>query len=216
MGGRQHPASRGGPNRNDRGQQLDGAVRLLVADLVAGIPHAGVGQALQDAAMAELVELGRDFVGADLRGRRHEIEPPCVGPGIALAGGLEHQLQDRAVAAVLGEVGVQGHLAFGIDVLERGRQRIGDQGAAVLDGPRHEVPHLPVGTLELPVQDDGQCDEDADQGHKLQGQRGGEAVERPPPARRGSRRLRSFPSGIRRTGSYRSRRSWGRRLGTCF
>jgi AcrR family transcriptional regulator len=29
-------------------------------------------------------------------------------------------------------------------------------------------------------------------------------------------RFRSFPSGIRRTGSYRSRQRWGRRLGTCF
>ena len=216
MGRRHDPASRGGPDRNDRGQELDGAIRLLVADLVAGIPHAGVGQALQDAAMAQLVELGRDFVGPDLRSRRHEIEAPGIGRCIALPGGLEHQLQDRAVAGVFGQVGVQGDLALGIDVLEGGCQCIGDQGAAVLDGPRHEVPHLPVGALELPIQHDRQSDEDADQGDQLQGQRGGEAMERPPPARCGSRCLRFFPSGIRRTGSYRSRRSWGRRLGTCF
>ena len=46
VGRGQHPASRGGPDRNDRGQQLDGAVGLLVADLVGGIPHAGVGKPL--------------------------------------------------------------------------------------------------------------------------------------------------------------------------
>jgi hypothetical protein len=45
-----------------------------------------------------------------------------------------------------------------------------------LEGPCHEIPHLPVGALELPVQNDGQCGEDADQGHELQGQRGGKAV----------------------------------------
>ena len=213
VGGSQDPASRGGPDGNDRGQQLEGAVGLLVADLVGGIPHAGVGKPLQDAAMAELVQFGRYLVGADLRRRRHEIE--ALGHARRFGLGLEHQLQDRAVAAVFGEVGVQRHLAFvGVDILERGRQCIGDQGAAVLDGPRHEVPHLPVGALELAVQHDGQSGEDADQGDELQGQRGGKAVERPPPADRW--RARSFPSGSRRTGSYRSRQRWGRRLGTCF
>ena len=94
-----------------------------------------------------------------------------------LSGGLKHQLQDRAVAAVFGEVGVQRHLAFvGVDILERGRQCIGDQGAAVLEGPCYQIPHLPVGALELSVQNDRQRGEDADQGHELQGQRGGKAM----------------------------------------
>jgi hypothetical protein len=127
-----------------------------------------IGMTLQYPAVAELVEFGRDLVGADLRRRRHEIEPPGDARRIVLSGGLKHQLQDRAVAAVFGEVGVQRHLAFaGVDILERGRQCIGDQGAAVLEGPCHEIPHLPVGALELSVQNDRQCGEDADQGHEL-------------------------------------------------
>ena len=204
----QHPAAVGGADRDDRRQELDRTVGLLVADLVGGIPHAGVGDALQDATLAELVELGGDLVGADLGGRGHEIETP----GVALLAGLEHQLQDRAVAGIFGEI-----------VVERGPGAlvaVGELGAsasairALLDGAGHEVAHLAVGALELAVQDDRQCDEDADQHHRFQGEGGRQATDRLAPAP--GLRFRSCPSGIRRTDSYRFRQRWGRWLGTCF
>src|SRR3984893_9375320 len=90
VGRRQNPASGGGPDRNDRGQQLEGAVWLFVADLVGGIPHADVGKALQYPAVAELVESGRDLVSTDLRRRRHKIESPGDARRIVLCGGLKH------------------------------------------------------------------------------------------------------------------------------
>ena len=70
--------------------------------------------------MAQLVEFGGDFVGADLRRRRHEVEAPGIGRRVALLGGLEHQLQDGAVAGVLGELVVQGDLASGSTLLSAG------------------------------------------------------------------------------------------------
>ena len=69
--------------------------------------------------------------------------------------------------------------ALRLDVLQDGRQRGGDQAAAIPDRAGHQVAHLPVGALELRIQDDGQGDEDADQHHELQGHRGGEAGEAP-------------------------------------
>src|SRR4029453_5186181 len=44
VGRGQHPAAVGGADRDDRGQELDRAVGLFVADLVGGIPHAGAGK----------------------------------------------------------------------------------------------------------------------------------------------------------------------------
>ena len=207
----QHPAAVGGADRDDRGQELDRAVGLLVADLVGGIPHAGIGDALQDAALAELVELGGDLVGAD-PGRRsprnRNVRHARSSPGWNISFRIVPSL------AYLARSSLRDARAFLSPLVSLGAERLGDQGAAVLDGARDEVAHLAVGALELAVQHDRQCDEDADQHHRFQREGGGQATDRLAPAP--GLRLRSCPSGIRRTDSYRFRQRWGRWLGTCF
>ena len=124
---------------------------------------------LQDAAMAELVEFGRDLVGADLRRRGHEVE--AAWPTPAASGSAGWNISFRTVPSLLNlaRSAFSATWPAGVDILEHGRQRIGDQGAAVLDGAGHQVPHLAVGALELAVQHDGQGDEDADQGRRASG-----------------------------------------------
>ena len=205
----QHPAAvRIG---NDRGQQLDGAIRLLVADLVGGIPHAGVGKALQDATMAELVEFGRHFVGADLRRRRHEIEAPGAvlrrRAGTSASGSCRRCCIWRGRrsrppgpwGSIFLSVGVR---ASAISALRSWMARV--TRSRICRSALSNCPYRTTGrATKMPI--------------RATSFRVSDAARRRSARRQPSRRRpRSFPSGSRRTGSYRSRRRWGRRLGTCF
>ena len=128
---------------------------------------------VQDAAVAEFVEFGCHGIAADHWHRGDKVE----AARFALGGGLEHQLQHRAITAVLGELVIKRQRQGRIGFLQCRPERVGDQAAAVLDSARHQFAHLPVGALELPVKYHRQSDEDADQHNQFQRQRCGDPAE---------------------------------------
>ncbi len=80
--GRQDPAIAAGADRDDRRQQLDRAVGPAVAHLVGGVPGAGLGQALEDAALAQFLEFDGHGLQARAaaRSRPGRSGSPCVRP----------------------------------------------------------------------------------------------------------------------------------------
>lgn len=105
------------------------------------------------------VELFVELVKATGRRGRDIIEP-MIG---LHSGWPEHEVERRAIGRVFGQLAVKHRLRRHGPIAQHRLQRLRNEPALLLDSARDEVAHLAIAHLELPIENNGQGHEDADQ-----------------------------------------------------